>query len=158
MVSVEVKGGAVKRNSCFPGGSVVKSLQCSKHGRSGFDPWVWKFPRKHETHFSILAWRIPWAGQLGGLQSTGHKESDMTESTEHARMHKEEFLLFHPEWYQWRPKGKIQPPPTQRYQGPSPLPSPCCPCHQQKPSRFLPYLATSHKAAILTSLKQLTQV
>ena len=25
---------------------------------------------------SILAWRIPWTEELGGLQSTGHKESD----------------------------------------------------------------------------------
>ena len=31
------------------------------------------------THSSILAWRIPWTEELGGLQSTGHKESDMTE-------------------------------------------------------------------------------
>ena len=31
------------------------------------------------THFSILAWRIPWTEELGGLQSTGCKESDMTE-------------------------------------------------------------------------------
>ena len=23
------------------------------------------------THSSILAWRIPWTGELGGLQSTG---------------------------------------------------------------------------------------
>ena len=23
------------------------------------------------THFSILAWRIPWTGEPGGLQSTG---------------------------------------------------------------------------------------
>ena len=28
------------------------------------------------THFSILAWRIPWAEELGGLQSMGPKESD----------------------------------------------------------------------------------
>ena len=26
------------------------------------------------THSSILAWRIPWMEELGGLQSTGHKE------------------------------------------------------------------------------------
>ena len=26
------------------------------------------------THSSILAWRIPWTEELGGLQSTGHKE------------------------------------------------------------------------------------
>ena len=32
-----------------------------------------------ETHSSILAWRIPWMEELGGLQSTGSKELDMTE-------------------------------------------------------------------------------
>ena len=28
---------------------------------------------------SILAWRIPWTEEPGGLQSTGRKESDTTE-------------------------------------------------------------------------------
>ena len=28
------------------------------------------------THSSILAWRIPWIKEPGGLQSMGHKESD----------------------------------------------------------------------------------
>ena len=31
------------------------------------------------THFSILAWRMPWTEEPVGLQSWGHKESDMTE-------------------------------------------------------------------------------
>ena len=31
------------------------------------------------THSSILAWRIPWTEEFGGLQSTSRKESDMTE-------------------------------------------------------------------------------
>ena len=31
-----------------------------------------------ETHSSILAWRIPRTEEPGGLQSMGHKESDMT--------------------------------------------------------------------------------
>ena len=31
------------------------------------------------THSSILAWRIPWMEEPGGLQSMGHKESDTTE-------------------------------------------------------------------------------
>ena len=35
------------------------------------------------THSSILAWRIPWTEEPGGLQSMGHKESDTTEATEH---------------------------------------------------------------------------
>ena len=34
------------------------------------------------THSSILAWRIPQTEKPGGLQSTGDKESDMTEVTE----------------------------------------------------------------------------
>ena len=31
------------------------------------------------THSSILAWRIPWTEELGGLQSTGRKVLDTTE-------------------------------------------------------------------------------
>ena len=31
------------------------------------------------THYSILAWRIPWMEEPGGLQSAGRKESDTTE-------------------------------------------------------------------------------
>ena len=31
------------------------------------------------THSSTLAWKIPWTEELGGLQSWGRKESDMTE-------------------------------------------------------------------------------
>ena len=30
------------------------------------------------THSSILAWRIPWLEEPGGLQSMGSQESDMT--------------------------------------------------------------------------------
>ena len=33
------------------------------------------------THSSILAWRILWTVEPGGLQSTGHKELDMAEIT-----------------------------------------------------------------------------
>ena len=31
------------------------------------------------TQSSIIAWRIPWTEEPGGLQSTGRKGSDMTE-------------------------------------------------------------------------------
>ena len=31
------------------------------------------------THSNILAWRIPWIEDPGGLCPWGHKESDMTE-------------------------------------------------------------------------------
>ena len=46
--------------------------------------WVrslgWEDPLEKEmaTHSSVLAWRIPWTEQPGGLQSMGHKESERT--------------------------------------------------------------------------------
>ena len=46
------------------------------------ETWVWllggKDPLEKEmaTHSSILAWRIPWTEELGGIQSTGLQESD----------------------------------------------------------------------------------
>ena len=33
------------------------------------------------THSSILAWRIPWTEEPGGLQSIGSQESDTAEAT-----------------------------------------------------------------------------
>ena len=36
-------------------------------------------PLEKGTHSSILAWRIPWTEEPGGLQSMGSQESDMTE-------------------------------------------------------------------------------
>ena len=33
------------------------------------------------THSSILAWKIPWAEEPGGLQPWGHKELDTNEHT-----------------------------------------------------------------------------
>ena len=33
------------------------------------------------THSSILAWRIPWTEEPGGLRFQGCKESDTTEAT-----------------------------------------------------------------------------
>ena len=42
---------------------------------------AWEDPLEKElaTPSSILAWRIPWTEEPGGLQSRGHKESDTTE-------------------------------------------------------------------------------
>ena len=33
------------------------------------------------THSSVLAWRIPGTGELGGCRLWGHRESDTTEVT-----------------------------------------------------------------------------
>ena len=35
--------------------------------------------KEQATHFSIVAWEIPWTEEPGRLQSMGHKESDTTE-------------------------------------------------------------------------------
>ena len=61
----------------FPGGSEVKASACNA-GDLGLIPGLGKIPLEKEmaTHSSILAWRIPWMEEPGGLQSTG---SDMTE-------------------------------------------------------------------------------
>ena len=56
-----------------------------KHLPATRETWVrslsWEDPleKKMATHSSILAWRIPWTEEPDGLQSTGRKESDMTE-------------------------------------------------------------------------------
>ena len=46
------------------------ACQCRRHG---FDPWVGKIPLEEEraTHSGILAWKIPWTEEPGGLQSMG---------------------------------------------------------------------------------------
>ena len=55
----------------FPGGSVVKNLPAMQ------ETWVqslsWEDPLEKETatYFSILAWRIPWTEEPGGLSSIG---------------------------------------------------------------------------------------
>ena len=57
---------------------------CRRHKRYGFDPWVEKIHLEEgkATHSSILAWRIPWTEEPGGLQSigslrVGHDWSDL---------------------------------------------------------------------------------
>ena len=61
---------------------MVQRLKCLP---AMWETWVrslgWEDPLEREmaTHFSILAWRIPWTEELGRLQSMGRKESDTTE-------------------------------------------------------------------------------
>ena len=60
-------------------------VQRLKHQPAMWETWVRSLgqedPLEKEmaTHSSIRAWRIPWMEELGGLQSTGRKESDTTE-------------------------------------------------------------------------------
>ena len=45
------------------------TCQCSRQRRHRFNPWVGKIPLEEgmATHSSILAWRIPWTEEPGGL-------------------------------------------------------------------------------------------
>ena len=42
--------------------------------------WEEPLVKEMAIHFSILAWRIPWAGDAGGLQLMGCKELDTTDT------------------------------------------------------------------------------
>ena len=55
----------------FAGGSEDKASACNA-GDPGLIPG-WEDPLEEgmATHSSILAWRIPWTEEPGGLQSTG---------------------------------------------------------------------------------------
>ena len=49
------------------------SCQCRRHRRHGFDSLSRENPLEEEmaTQSSILAWKIPWTEESGGLQSIG---------------------------------------------------------------------------------------
>ena len=58
---------------------MVKNLPAMRETRvqslDGEDP----LEKGMATHSSILAWRIPWTEEPGGLQSQGHKKRDTSE-------------------------------------------------------------------------------
>ena len=62
----------------FPGGS-DGNASAYNVGDLGLIPGS-EDPMEEEMaiHSSILAWRIPWMEEFGGLQSRGHKELDTT--------------------------------------------------------------------------------
>ena len=66
----------VYRKRGFPGGASDKepACQCRRHKRCGFNSWVGKILEKRmATQPSILAWRIPWTEEPGGLESMGSR-------------------------------------------------------------------------------------
>ena len=57
----------------------VKKLPAMQETRVRFLGWEDPLEKGMTTHSSILAWRIPWIEEPGGLQSTRSQESDTTE-------------------------------------------------------------------------------
>ena len=60
----------------FPGGSDGKDSACNARDW-GLIPGSGRSPGEgNATHSSILAWRIPWTEEPGGLQSTGSQRAE----------------------------------------------------------------------------------
>ena len=55
----------------FPVAQSVKSLPAMQETQVQFLGWEDPLEKEMATHSSILAWRIPWKEEPGGLQSTG---------------------------------------------------------------------------------------
>ena len=72
----------IRKAKGFPGGSAVKNLPVNA-GDVGSIPGLGRPPLEEgmATHSSILAQRIPWTEESGGLQSMGSAaKSQMTQS------------------------------------------------------------------------------
>ena len=59
-------------------GQKVKSLPEVQETQVSSLGWEHLLQKGIASHSSILAWRIPWMEELGGLQSMDHKESKTT--------------------------------------------------------------------------------
>ena len=74
----------------FPGSTMIKNPPANAREVRDVS-WIPELEDPLEegmaTHPRILAWRIPWKGEPGGLQSIGWQESDTTETTRHACTH-----------------------------------------------------------------------
>ena len=75
----------------FPSGSSGKepTCQCRRYKRRRFNPWVRKIPQRREWQPALVFLPGKSHGQrsLVGYSPQGHKESGMTESTQHTCTH-----------------------------------------------------------------------
>ena len=70
----------------FPGGSAVRNrAECKNHRRCMFDPWVRKIPWRRAGQVTQVLLPREYHGQrsLVGYSPQAHKESDVTEVTQH---------------------------------------------------------------------------
>ena len=71
----------------FPGGSDRKESACSARDPDSIPGSGRSLEKEMATHCSILAWRIAWTVEPGGLQSWDHRELDTTEQLSTALIH-----------------------------------------------------------------------
>ena len=65
----------IVRGREFPGSSVSKEFACNA-GDPGSIPGSGRSPEEMATYSSILAWRIPWTEETGGVQFMGSQKLD----------------------------------------------------------------------------------
>ena len=70
------KGGQTKRASLVA--QLVKNLTTMQETQVQYLDREDPLEKEMATHSSILAWRIPWTEEPGGLQSMGSQELDTT--------------------------------------------------------------------------------
>ena len=68
----------------FPGGSDSKESTCSAEDLGLIPGWEDPLKEGMATHSSILAWRIPWTQEPGGLQSMGSQRAGHDWATNHS--------------------------------------------------------------------------
>ena len=54
---------------------MVKSLPAMQKTKVRFLGWEDPLEKRMATHSNILAWKIPWTEESGGVQSTGSKRA-----------------------------------------------------------------------------------
>ena len=74
-------GGHIFFTKGFPGGSAVKNLPAIQETQVQSLDWEDPLEKGMATHSSILAWKIPWTWEPGGLQSKGLQKSQTRLST-----------------------------------------------------------------------------
>ena len=72
----------------FPVAQVVKNLPAVQESRVRSLGWEDPLEKEMATHSSILAWKIPWTEEPGGLQSmgsqrVGHNQVTSTNTMDH---------------------------------------------------------------------------
>ena len=77
---------------------VAQTVKNLPVGDLGLIPGSWRSPGEGNTHFSLLAWRIPWTEEPGGLQSMGSQrvEHDWVTNTFTLLFGRKVYLLIPP--------------------------------------------------------------
>ena len=80
----------IMANKDFTSGSAMKNLPARRETQeTQVQSLGWEDPLEEgmATHSRILAWRIPWKEEPGGLQFIGSQRVDTIEVNERAQMH-----------------------------------------------------------------------